>query len=471
MKKLKLLINLFLWSSVSWQLLCAQQTALDVKELFDMVKKNHPVAAQAYLQNQMAEANLLRAKGVFDPVIISNYDQKRFKDSDYFKLFDSKLIIPTKLGLDIYAGYESNRGVFLNPENSTPITGLAYAGLSLPLGRGLFTDDRRALLNNALIQQDIAGVREELILNDLLFEAGMLYWDWFRAYHNREVFQEALTNAIERFEGVKSNVLAGDSPAIDTVEAKIQIQNVSIGLNQANNEFNQMSAIFSGLFWEDNFVHTGTDLLKFPVEIPEAMLTEGMPSQYLNEGDFVNQHPLLEEMRLMLKQMEIEQKLRKDRLKPELNLIFNPLTEVTGSNFLANFSPNDFKVGIEFRAPLFFRRERGDVKLIELEIMDKNLELKNSSVELLNTYKAVLFDWNATLEQLKILSETVDLFERMYNAERRLFDVGESSLFLVNAREQAWINAKMQLLNMIVKNKSAYYSIFYFAGKMNVLVD
>jgi outer membrane protein TolC len=445
----------------------AQQEMLEVGELFSLVKKNHPVAAQAYLQREMAKANLLRAKGVFDPIVVSGFDQKEFKGSDYFRLFDAQLIVPTKLGLDIKAGYESNRGAFLNPENNTPFSGLAFAGVSLPLGRGLLTDDRRALVNTALIQQDIAGVQEELIMNDLLYDAGVLYWDWFRAYHNREIFREALDNAIERFEAVKLNVLAGDSPGIDTVEAKIQIQNVNIGLNQAQNEFNQMSALFSGLFWDDQFLPAGERFQKIPTDIPQSMIPEGDPSLFLQDDDFVRGHPILEEIRLMLKQMEIEQKLRRDRLKPELNLTFYPLAEVTGSDVLTNFSPNDYKVGIDFRAPLFFRRERGDAKLIELEILNRNLDLKNSSVELLNTYKAQLSEWVATREQMEILSENVELFETMYNAERRLFQIGESSLFLVNAREQAWINAKVQLLRMIAKNKAAYYAIFYFAGKMN----
>jgi hypothetical protein len=55
--------------------------------------------------------------------------------------------------------FEQNEGYYLNPENTVPNTGLASIGISVPLGQGLFINQRMADLRKAKMQ--MWGKRKE----------------------------------------------------------------------------------------------------------------------------------------------------------------------------------------------------------------------------------------------------------------------------------------------------------------------
>jgi hypothetical protein len=70
-------------------------------------------------------------------------------------------------------------------------------------------------------------------LNDLLLEALEGYWNWVRAYNQLLIYREFIDLALERFDGIRESFTQGDLPAIDTLEAFIQVQNRRIGENQS----------------------------------------------------------------------------------------------------------------------------------------------------------------------------------------------------------------------------------------------
>jgi hypothetical protein len=47
-----------------------------------------------------------------------------------------------------------------------------------------------------------------------------------------------------------------------------------------------------------------------------------------------------------------------------------------------------------------------------------------------------------------------------------MFDNGESSLFLINARETAYIQAKLKYIESIVKNQQAYLSLQFAMARL-----
>jgi hypothetical protein len=122
---------------------------LSYREYLGYVKEYHPVAKQAELVLSNAEAELLKARGGFDPKIEVDYDQKQFKGSEYYDLLNATFKIPTWYGIELKAGFEENEGVFLNPERTVPENGLYNAGLSVSVAQGLLIDERRAMLRQA----------------------------------------------------------------------------------------------------------------------------------------------------------------------------------------------------------------------------------------------------------------------------------------------------------------------------------
>jgi outer membrane protein TolC len=184
----------------------------------------------------------------------------------------------------------------------------------------------------------------------------------------------------------------------------------------------------------------------------------------------INAHPYLSQLKNKLIQLDTDLKMKKDRLKPRLNVQYNPLSEAIGSRTITDYNINNYKWGLEFKMPLFLRKERGDVKLADLKIRDTELDVQQKTNELeakLNNYIA---EWSNTRNQIDAFRLAVNQYRQMLEAERRLFDLGESSLFLINTREQAYIQANVKLTELISKNRVAYYSIWYFAGRMAELI-
>ncbi len=463
------LIRIFLVLTIVslFNVLRAQDTIiLTLHALYAKIRANHPLTMQAALQNTMADAELLKAKGRFDPTLTGGLSQKNFDNKEYYSLLSSELKIPTWPGIDIKTGYELNRGVFLGPENSTPNNGLIFGGVSMSLGQGLFIDERRAGVNSAEIMQRFSAARQKDLMNELIFSATLVYWDWFRAYNVLEVYKTSLRNAQERYNAVRFNVSTGDRPKIDTVEAKIQIQIIQIGLNQAQLDYTNASTILSGYFWNEENKNIGLNIFQIPTQADNELKQNTINFEPSTSFDFVSNHPYLEQIRQKTKQLNVDRNLKKDRLKPFINIQYNPVTEAIGGNFLTNYNINNYKWGIEFKMPVFLRKERGYLKIAELKIRENEMFLTNRSQELFNKYQVYVNEWKATTDQIRIFEETVKLYEQMFVSEKILFEIGESSLFLVNTREQAFINAKIKLTEFIAKNRVSYYSISYFAGKL-----
>jgi len=446
----------------------AQNSApiLTIEEVFDQVKRYHPMAGRAMMQRDFAAAELLKAKGSFDPSAQSTISQKNFANKDYFSLINGEINIPTWTGIDLKGGYDINRGVFLGPENNTPDNGLWYAGVSVPLGQGLWIDDRRVQVKSARIGQNMAINQQQDMTNEVLFQTVNAYWDWFRAYHVRQILNDAVENARLRYEAVRTFVINGDRPGIDTIEANIQVQNISLSLSQAELEFVKATNALSGQFWDENGQNVGFENNEQPLDITTVTQTAKDDEPKINSSLLPESHPYLEVLRQKLLQLDLDKRLKIDKLKPILNVQYNPLSEAFGSSETTNFSINNYKWGMEFKMPLFLRKERGDIKLADLKIQETDLMLREKTNDISIKFENFITEWRATLDQIDIFINTVELYNQMLDAERRLFNIGESSLFLVNSREQAYINARIKLTEILAKNKLAYYSIWYFAGRL-----
>lgn len=116
--------------------------------------------------------------------------------------------------------------------------------------------------------------------------------------------------------------------------------------------------------------------------------------------------------------------------------------------------------------PLFLRKERGDLQLSNLKLKETELLLLQKTVEIETKLNNYITEWLTTSEQLNQYKETVSQYRQMLDAERKLFDSGESSLFIINSREQAYIQANIKLSEIVAKNRISYLTIWYLAGQM-----
>jgi hypothetical protein len=116
--------------------------AFDFEEFARQVRAHHPVARQARLSAEQADAEVRVARGAFDPTVSAGWDRKRFGGTEYYDYMSAALKVPTPLGADLKIGYERADGRYISPDRRTPLRGLLTAGLSIPLGQRLLTATR-----------------------------------------------------------------------------------------------------------------------------------------------------------------------------------------------------------------------------------------------------------------------------------------------------------------------------------------
>jgi len=145
----------------------------------DAVLANHPVAQQAQLVAKQARAELRQAWGAFDPELVAAWDQKRFGGSDYFRYFDAEMKIPLPIGADVTLAFDRSLGRYINPDRQTSGQGTFSAGISLPLGQRIITDERRTALRQAQAARDAGEADRVAILNKLLFSSAKDYGAWY----------------------------------------------------------------------------------------------------------------------------------------------------------------------------------------------------------------------------------------------------------------------------------------------------
>jgi outer membrane protein TolC len=442
---------------------------LTFEEFLGFVKKHHPLVKQANLVLSIGEVNLLKARGGFDPKIEVNFDRKKFKDIEYYDQLNSTFKIPTWYGVELKANFEQNNGQFLNPSLNVPNGGLYSAGVSLSLAQGLLINDRMAALKKAKIFVEQSQADRELLVNNIIVEASSAYFEWLQATNEQIIYTNFFDNAQERLKAIERSVEEGDKAAIDITEARITFQNRKLELEAAKLNGRKASLKVSNFLW----------LNKIPLQLEEEVSPKSLEIEILenilNINSFLNNripnenHPKLLSLQAKIDGLEVERKLKKNNLLPKVDLQYNYLSE--DYDRLNSFNTTNYKAFLNLSFPLFLRKERGNLKLTNYKIQDAEFEQDITILELTNKLNAIRFEINSLSEQVQIIEDIVIDYETLVSAEERKFSLGESSLFLINSREQKLIDARLKENSLFTKQLKSYVSYFNVLGLADITLN
>lgn len=459
----------FLLLASSLALTCtAQVPALLTREVFvRIVLENHPLAKQAALRTEMGAANMRSARGGFDPVATAGYEEKRFDDKNYFTLLDAGLKVPTWYGVDLIAGFQDNSGELLDPQAVTPNDGLVKAGVQLPLGQGLFIDQRRATFRKAQAYQRATEAERQQLLNNLLLQALNEHTDWVVSYRALEITSTAVDLANARSDIVRGSWRGGDRPAIDTLEAFLQVQDRLMRQAQAELNFRNAGLRLSNHLWDgaQRPLELQANVLPDPTDLASPALIALSDTAIARA---LETHPLLAQASARIEQLDVDRRLRNEFLKPDLDVEYQWLgnggavRNESGSTLLGD----GHQVGVGFSMPLFLRRERGELMLAKLRTTDAELGFARDRTVIRNRISERLNDITTARQQVDLGRSMVINNERLLNGEGQRFNAGESSLFLVNAREVPLIDARIRQVDLEARLRKAYFSLDQEAGTL-----
>ena len=468
MAKFRQLLFLFIYLPA----FCFAQDSLRVaailtpEDFVSIVKKYHPVIKQATIQIEKAKASIVIARGGFDPLLYVNNDQKTFSGKNYYSYTNPELKIPTWFGIELKAGLENNSGKYLN--NEVTSGQLSYLGVSVPLAKNLLMDNRRAVLQQSKIFRDQTEAERTNTVNDLLSEAYVSYWNWVKEYQLYQILSDAVKVNQSRFSLVKIGFRQGDRPAIDTVEALVQLQNFQYLQNESWVKFKNAGVSLSAFLWLENNSYYQLNENVVPDskwnhpnmnDIPLGLIDDILYAARLS-------HPKLISYSFKLKSLEVERKLKFQSLLPTFTLRGNLLN--TGYNVFkgsdATFFQNNNKFGIDIGIPLRLSEGRGAYKMAKLKIDETNWSVSLQQQEIENKIRLYFNELTGLQKQIDIYEQTYNNYQILYRGEDIRFREGESTLFLLNIRENKLLEALQKLTELKTKFYKTQVSVQWAAG-------
>jgi outer membrane protein TolC len=318
--------------------------------------------------------------------------------------------------------------------------------------QGLVFDQRRAQVQQARLLKDGNAAIRRTMVNDLFLQAIETYWKWAFQNQIRQVYENSLNLAQDRFQLVKSSFEQGDKPAIDTLESLIQIQNRQLQYTQAQVDFRNATLNLSNFLWFEDLT---------PLEVSENLRPEDLQAEwsFLEEkpnDEFIrniaDSHPELQSILIKQQQLNIKEKLKREQFKPNLRFNYNFLgdgfdwTDNSPSETVVNnLVTENYKWGLKFSHPLLLRKERGGLELVRIEQLENQYKLGEKQLKISNKINAIYQQLETTFGQINTLESMVVNYETLLDAEFEKFRIGESSIFLLNSREQKLIDSQMKL--------------------------
>jgi outer membrane protein TolC len=424
------------------------------------ILEHHPETGISFLENQQAELLYLSRKGAFDPGLFGNFSNKYFDNKLYYRHASSEINLPIEfMGIDFHAGVQYSDGFYINPERILPDGGLAYAGVTIPLLQGMLIDDRRTRLRIARAEIEQTSSYTILQRNKILMDGAETYWYWFLSYLRYNTYVQALENSSLRLNAIRSSVQAGDKPAIDTLEAFIQVQQFNILLMQSLMNYEYNTRLLQNFIWKDDWTNKP---LIVPIQGLNDLFIDRIRDQEIEE-----KHPLLRQIELELTINNMELRWQKEQLKPRLDLQYSKLIQ-TNSSFRGNdFNPLiDQTLGLKLSWPIYMRQARNIGKSLDLQSEKLELEKKFQETQIGNRVIAHKIKLKNLESQILDSRDNVSNFYRMLEAETDKFMAGESNVFMINAREQQWIQSQLALWDLQVMYKIVSLKILYEQGSL-----
>ena len=205
----------------------------------------------------------------------------------------------------------------------------------------------------------------------------------------------------------------------------------------------------SNFIWIENNIPVELSDFLIPEAKLDVTIRETLKTNDLLSADFsIINHPKITSLERKIEILNVDKRLKANMLLPKIDVGYSYLSDPR--NF-QNYEFNDYKVGMNFNFPLFLRKERGSLKLAKFKIQETEFALSLEKVQLSNKISAQKIEIESLIKQRNLINGLVNDNNTMLLSEERLFTFGESSLFLINTRENNVVSA--QLSKIALENR------------------
>lgn len=440
---------------------------LSEQELIQIVKTFHPISLQAKNLIEQAKTDVTEARGAFDPLFQTNTSKKELGNSTYYNYQNAEIKIPTWYGIELNAGIENVVGNNTDPQKT--YNGSSYVGVSFSVIKNIVIDKRRAALEQAKIVVSQSEAEQKLALNNILYEAINQYWQWVQAYREWKIVSDVIEVNIQRINFTKEVINVGERPSIDSIEAITQLQYY---LSLQNDLYMQMQNALiqlSSYTWKQNVeaYNLPENLIPSTGSFKINEIENELPIREDLIQQAINFHPELEIYQSKFKYLDIDKRLKFQELLPDVKIKYNQL----GKNYMLNETfaqiplEKNYQYALSFAMPLRLSQARANYTQAKLKISNTQFQKENKQRLIENKVKESFNTLSQLKEQINIQQNLYKNLNLLLKGEQTRFENGESSLFLINTREQKSIET-LQKLNATIAKFYKQKSVLKWASGM-----
>jgi cobalt-zinc-cadmium efflux system outer membrane protein len=405
---------------------------------------------------------LLTSRGAFDFILDAEL-QSISEQKDYSEL-RTTLTYPTPfLGIDIWAGHRKTNGVLPSywDNGATTSEGEINLGAKIPLLQGLLIDQRRANFWQNEFALAAQKKQYEQKYLEIVKKTLNLYLDW-ALLKKRELIAKNLLNMSEqRASWLESKVKAGAIALFEKEDNDRTIFQRKSLLLDIQNKYQQS---WLSLVLQLNGFHSLslTPEAYSPSEL-ETILALQLPDleswkdkSLANRGDFQALDDLIEAQKVSIKMAQQE-------YLPQLNLK-SELAKNRGTTL--NEEEDEYKIMLNFEIPLQLREARGKYMLASAEYENLLLRKKFQKQKIETDIMMNFMDVENIKNRLSITKEEVALAAKLEKGEQRKFNLGDSTMVILNLREQATAEAQLKYQELLVQLWKAKINLYVAAGEV-----
>jgi outer membrane protein TolC len=179
-------------------------------------------------------------------------------------------------------------------------------------------------------------------------------------------------------------------------------------------------------------------------------------------------HPKLLMVDLKQDILEVEKRSKFQGLLPTLNINYNFLNKGYASKglFENGLFQNNYKYGFQFGLPLFQRQARGEYSMAKIKLRTQQLENKQQRLEIENKVKYTFSELVSLQQQAILFDQNVKNQTLLLRAEEMRFSIGESSLFLINTRENKLLESQQKMAELKTKFFKSIIALQWATGQL-----
>lgn len=421
---------------------------LGLDEVLRSVDRSFPLIAAAAREQDEARGAQLSAEGGFDPSVkgsgviepVSGYPKQ------YFTVQAEQ---PTAIyGTSFFAGYRYGSGKIpiYDGRLETNDFGEARGGVKVPLLRDGAIDRRRASVRQAELGITLAKLGLDQQRIEARRVAALRFWDWVAAGQRVKAMQAWLDLALARDEALGTRAATGDIPEIDRTENRRTILQRQTSLVGAERDLAQASFELS-LFYR---AADGSSQLAPSSRLPKAMPEGGtldLAKSATEEERALARRPDLKRFDLVRDRSRIEADLARNQQLPSIDVTaygarqFGPGDPARGEPVLG--------AAVYLDIPILNRVQNGREQAAEAGVAKTEEQKRYARDRVVADVRAAMANIEAARQRSDLAKKEVTIAEQLAVAELRRFELGESTLLLVNLREQATTEATMREIDAL----------------------